>query len=169
MIISHLHIYPGNIVVESGTGSGVMTTYLARTVGKTGRVYSFEVNEERFKILSEDFSSLNLINVTIVNRDVYKDGFDIGPNLKADAVFLDLPAPWLAIPQALKILKPFGRLCTFSPCIEQVQRSIDLLLKLGFSCLKTYSMMNMDYGNIIHKTQAPVSFLHQCKQISKLE
>ncbi len=44
--------------------------------------------------------------VTAKQRDACKDGFDL-ENV-ADAVFLDLPNPWLAIPHAVKALKKSG-------------------------------------------------------------
>lgn len=47
-ISSYLNVVGGSKVVEAGTGSGSFTHSLARNVGPTGKVHSFEFNEERY-------------------------------------------------------------------------------------------------------------------------
>lgn len=65
--------------------------------------------------------------MTVEVRDIQGEGFPVAFSGLADSVFLDLPQPWLAIPSAAKMLKEDGVLCSFSPCIEQVQRSCETL------------------------------------------
>ena len=46
--------------------------------------------------------------VTITHRDVCSEGFGDDLKHKADAVFLDLPHPWMAIDFAVDALKETG-------------------------------------------------------------
>lgn len=76
----------------------------------------------------DDFERIGLSSlVTVGLRDIQGEGFPEEFVGLADAVFLDLPQPWLAIPSAAKMLRHDGTLCSFSPCIEQVQRSCETL------------------------------------------
>ena len=69
-----------------------------------GHVYSFEYHKPRVARLANELKLHGLNNiVTMTHQDVYKDGFYLSPSedssatrneIHADAVFLDLPAPW---------------------------------------------------------------------------
>ncbi|KAJ8691628.1 tRNA (adenine-N(1)-)-methyltransferase catalytic subunit trm61 [Pleurotus ostreatus] len=141
-ITSHLDIKPGSRVVEAGTGSGSFSHSVARSVGKTGHLWSYEFHELRASKAKEEFTRHGLADiVTLTHRNVCKDGFTV--ESAADAVFLDLPMPWSAIPQAKKALRKdcLTRICCFSPCIEQVQRTVTALNDAGFTEITMYESL----------------------------
>ena len=51
----NLDVFPGCVVVESGTGSGCMTLSLARAVYPSGHVHTFEYNGVRAQNATEEF------------------------------------------------------------------------------------------------------------------
>ncbi|XP_057983893.1 uncharacterized protein LOC131168466 [Malania oleifera] len=144
-VILYLEIVPGCVVLESGTGSGSLTTSLAKAVAPTGHVYTFDFHEQRAISAREDFEKTGLSSlVTVGVRDIQGQGFPDEHSGLADSVFLDLPQPWLAIPSASKMLKQDGILCSFSPCIEQVQRSSETL-RSDFTDIRTYEVLLRPY------------------------
>ncbi|RWR85644.1 tRNA adenine58-N1-methyltransferase catalytic subunit TRMT61A [Cinnamomum micranthum f. kanehirae] len=144
-VISYLEIIPGCMVLESGTGSGSLTTSLARAVAPSGHVYTFDFHEQRAASAREDFERIGLSSlVTVGIRDIQGEGFPDEFCGAVDSVFLDLPQPWLAIPSAGKMLKQDGILCSFSPCIEQVQRSCESL-RAHFTDIRTFEVLLRTY------------------------
>lgn len=74
------------------------------------------------------------------HRDVIEEGFDV-PH-EVDAIFLDLPKPWEVVPHVRRRLKRAGKLCTFSPCIEQVQKTCEALKATGaFANIRTLEVL----------------------------
>jgi tRNA (adenine57-N1/adenine58-N1)-methyltransferase catalytic subunit len=123
----------GHRVVESGTGSGALTTSFARTVAPHGHVFTFEFNPHRAQVAKEEFARNGLSDVITVDcRDAYGDGFPEELAGTIDLVFLDLPCPWQAIDHATKALKQGGHFASYSPCIEQVQKTCDALREAGY-------------------------------------
>lgn len=118
----------------------------------------------------DEFRRHGLLGAPVVleHRDVVKDGF--GGLSDIDSVFLDLPAPWDALPHAKKILdvgplpsphhprltsaqrRHVSRVCCFSPCIEQVQRTVSTLNSLGFSDICMYETLVRTHESVtIHQ------------------
>ncbi|CAF0819666.1 unnamed protein product [Adineta steineri] len=137
LILLELDIKPGSVVIEAGTGSGSLSHSIIRSLRPNGHLYTFEFHELRSKLAKNEFEEHGLSSfVTAQHRDVLSNGFEY-ENI-ADAVFLDLPAPWDAVEHVMKVLKKTGgRLCTFSPCIEQVQRTCQRLRTNGFEEINT--------------------------------
>jgi len=137
LITLELDLKPGSVVVESGTGSGSLSHAIIRTIKPNGHLHTFDFHEQRVEKAREEFVSHGVGEfVTCGHADACNEGFQL-ENI-ADAVFLDLPAPWDAIPHAKKALKKTGgRVCSFSPCIEQVQRTCDVMRKHRFCEIKT--------------------------------
>ncbi|RKP29665.1 translational repressor of GCN4 [Metschnikowia bicuspidata] len=139
-IVQRLGITAGLRVIEAGTGSASFTHAFARTLGKEGRLFTYEFHEPRFLEARRELDEHGLLqtNCVIKHRNVCSDGFEIADppvgfacdgSLCCDAVFLDLPAPWTAISHLPPVLASDRRvgICCFSPCIEQVEKTIEAL------------------------------------------
>ncbi|MDI1485627.1 MAG: tRNA (adenine-N(1)-)-methyltransferase catalytic subunit trm61 [Ramalina farinacea] len=160
-ILHRLRARPGTRLIEAGAGSGSFTHAAARavygpsssprsssslTAGPTpaddegkkptwGHIHSYEFHSPRHSTLSAELASHGLDPlITLSLRDVCTSGF-LGTE-SASCIFLDLPAPWLALPHLSRrmpgVLDPTRavRICTFSPCIEQVHRTIASLRRM---------------------------------------
>lgn len=142
MVLMQLDLAPGKVVVESGTGSGSLTVSLARAVAPTGHVHSFEYNAARATAAASDMVKNGLgAVVTVRHGDALAEGFPTVGDAGADAVFLDLPAPWDAMGHAGRVLGTGGRLCSFSPCVEQVHRAIAAMQAAGFDSICTMEVL----------------------------
>ena len=71
-------------------------------------------------------------------------GFDLPP-ASVDAVVLDLPEPWVAVPHAAAVLRSNARIATYSPCVEQTQRTCEALELNGFHSVQTFEYRLKEY------------------------
>ncbi|KAF9360526.1 tRNA (adenine-N(1)-)-methyltransferase catalytic subunit trm61 [Mortierella sp. AD094] len=141
-VMDFLNLKPGMSMIESGTGSGSFSHSIARTIAPSGHLYTFEYHQERVNAATKEFEEHGLSDyVTLQCRDVCKEGF--GLENKVDAVFLDLPAPWEAVASAKKAFKQnrMGKICTFSPCIEQISKTVTALSEQGFVDIQMYECL----------------------------
>mmetsp|Transcript_46413 Transcript_46413/g.74711 ORF Transcript_46413/g.74711 Transcript_46413/m.74711 type:complete len:345 (-) Transcript_46413:207-1241(-) len=153
-IIFRLELIPGCIAIESGTGSGSLTHSMARAVGPKGHVYSFDYHELRVEQAAVEFKKHGMAHVTVAHADVCEKGFSIPEGVFADGILLDLPNPWLAVSHAKNVLRDMGRLASYSPCIEQVQKTCEALRKEGFTDVTTIEVLVRHWD--MHKLQLDV-------------
>lgn len=108
-IIYLMELEPGSNVIETGTGSGSLSHALISAIKPHGHLYTFDFHEQRASLARVEFDKHGLTPfVTVEHRDVCQTGFGEGLEAKADAVFLDLPHPWLTIEHAAKCLRKSG-------------------------------------------------------------
>lgn len=146
-ILFKLRIHNGSRVVEAGTGSGSLTHSIIQAIMPKGHVYTFEFHEERMLSAQQELREHGFEPdfVTCTHADVYKDGFKSIPDASIDAVFLDLPAPWLCAQEVDRVLKVGGKICTFSPCIEQVQKALSKLHQLRYQDVETMEVLKRGF------------------------
>ncbi|KAI8916291.1 tRNA methyltransferase complex GCD14 subunit-domain-containing protein [Gorgonomyces haynaldii] len=145
-ILSNLDVQPGTKMIESGTGSGSFSHSIARIVAPDGHLYSFEYHKARVELATQEFKEHGLEQfITVKHRDVCEQGFDLKNTVTA--VFLDLPKPWDALASAKEAFIPdrVGKICCFSPAIEQVQETCKKLHELGFEDIRMIEVLSRPY------------------------
>ncbi len=114
-------IQPGVSVIEAGTGSGGLTTWLALLVGDSGQVISYDRKPVNVEVAKRNLTRAGMVHrVAFKTRDI-AEGFD---ETEADAIFLDVHNPWEFLTMARAALRGGGHFGAIVPTMNQV---IDLL------------------------------------------
>lgn len=182
-IMQRLGCNPHSRVIEAGTGSGSFSHAFARTAG---HLFSFEFHPVRYEQAKVEFDEHGLLaeNVTITHRDVCEDGFTIkksdttshkftdgsdNVDLNANLVFLDLPAPWEAIPHLDAVITKTERagICCFSPCIEQVDKTIEALENQGWSSIEMVEIQGRQYESRRQMVRSVEDAMQRCRDIKR--
>jgi tRNA (adenine57-N1/adenine58-N1)-methyltransferase len=121
LMLLKLGLSSGKIVIEAGTGSGAMTLAMANAVKPEGHVYSYEIRSNFLESARLGLKRAGLDEyVTLEQRDA-KEGFE---EREVDAVLIDLGEPWAVIPHAWQALKGGAAVGSFSPTMNQVERTV---------------------------------------------
>ncbi len=135
LIVMFSGIGPGSRVVESGTGTGALTTALAHYVKPLGKIYTYDIREEGQKTAEKNLRRFGLLDFVETKLKDVVTGID---ERDVDAVVLDLAVPWLVVPQAYEALRPSGTIVSFSPTIDQVVKTVEALREHNFVCIETF-------------------------------
>lgn len=129
---------PGMRVLEAGTGTGVLTTYLAYLVRPDGKVYSYDIRQDYIDAVEMRLKQLGLSEyVELYNSDISKGV----AQKELDVAVIDLPEPWTAVNTCYQALRPGAVWASLSPTIEQVVQTYEALEQAGFadlSCVEIF-------------------------------
>ncbi|MEM3018473.1 MAG: tRNA (adenine-N1)-methyltransferase, partial [Candidatus Bathyarchaeia archaeon] len=133
-LILRLGLESGMKVIEAGTGSGVATAAIANAVKPHGHVYSYDVNVDFIRKAERNLARTDLLQYVTLRCSDVREGF---AESDVDAVFLDLADPWNIVPQAYSCLKGGSNLASFSPTLNQVEKTVAALRREGFVDIET--------------------------------
>lgn len=115
------HISPGAIVVDATVGNGNDTLFLARIVGKTGRVYGFDIQEQAINNATELLRKEDALNAVSLYKTSHENMklhikepvdlviFNLGYLPGGDKNIITTPeATSEAVTQSLSLIKPGG-------------------------------------------------------------
>ena len=140
MIMLYCDVKNGCRIVEAGVGSGALTIALANFVRPDGKIISYEKRND-----FADFAKRNIENAGLGEYVEIKLG-DVTESIdekNADAVILDIPNPWDAVKNAYNALKVCGHFCSYSPTMNQVEKTVKTL-KHDFIEIKTFETLQRE-------------------------
>ncbi len=126
MITALTGISDGMRVLEAGSGSGGLTTFLANAIRPNGKVYSYETRIDHLKVAIKNLTRSGLLSfVEFYLADIRTTCFQ----KELDAVILDFTTPWEAIDTAMDALKYGGHLIVFVPNWSQIENTVKRMKK----------------------------------------
>jgi len=129
-IITLLDIFPGAKVFEAGTGSGALTLFLLRAVGKSGKVVSYEKRKDFYENAKKNIEKFIREKTTeeliLLNKDI-AEGIE---ESDFDRAILDLTEPWLFLDKVVEALKPGGILGCYLTTVLQIYSLLEEFEKI---------------------------------------
>jgi tRNA (adenine57-N1/adenine58-N1)-methyltransferase len=135
-IIARAGIGDGQKILEIGTGSGSLTSFVASVVKPRGHVYTFDVDEKFMKIAEKN------IKKACVSKYVTQHNMDLKTAKKMpledmDVALIDLGDPWVVIPQVRKMLKGSGSIFAICPTMNQLEKLTVALVENEFTDIES--------------------------------
>ncbi|MFW5930184.1 MAG: tRNA (adenine-N1)-methyltransferase [Desulfosalsimonas sp.] len=118
-ILLRLDIFPGKKIGEAGTGSGGLTLIMARAVGQSGRIYTYEKNPELAAAIRKNLRPAEKYENVVLYTSPAEEGIN---ESRLDAFFLDVRDPAEALGTVYAALKPGGHLGVLVPTSNQMTR-----------------------------------------------
>ena len=135
-ILIKLGISPGMKVLEMGTGSGALTSYLANVVRPDGKVITYDINEKFINAARENIKRASLESWVEFRK--FEGNL---PEAEFDAAFVDLGDPWVYVDKIWSSLKPSSPVGFLLPTVDQLEKLDSALKKAGFWIDETVELL----------------------------
>jgi tRNA (adenine57-N1/adenine58-N1)-methyltransferase catalytic subunit len=137
-IVARTGLKNGSKVLEIGTGSGGLATFMASIVKPEGHIYTFDVNSEFMEIAKRNLEKAGMAHyVTMYQHDPHQ-GVDIR---NVDVATVDLGDPWTVIDQVYDALKGGGAFVAICPTMNQIEKTAAQLKKSGYADIDCVELM----------------------------
>jgi tRNA (adenine57-N1/adenine58-N1)-methyltransferase len=110
-------------------------------VAPEGHVFSYEIREDFAKVARKNLIKAGLKELVTVKQKDILEGIT---ETNVDALVLDMAVPWEVVPIAYTALKGGGVLTSFSPTIEQTQKTVDALYASHFTEIATRELIERE-------------------------
>jgi tRNA (adenine57-N1/adenine58-N1)-methyltransferase catalytic subunit len=130
-IAARTGLQSGQKIVEIGTGSGSLTTFLASLVKPRGHVYTYDVDENFMEIARKNIEKAGVSKYVTMEKLDIKNTKKV-PQADVDMVVVDLGDPWTVVPQARKMLKGSGYFVAICPTMNQLEKLASALWENDF-------------------------------------
>jgi tRNA (adenine57-N1/adenine58-N1)-methyltransferase len=131
-IVSRTGLKTGQKVVEIGTGSGSLTSFVAGIISPRGHIYTFDVDDNFMNIAKKNIEKIDMSKYITMKKLDIKQAKKV-PITDADVALIDLGDPWTVIPQVRKMLKGSGSVIAICPTMNQLEKLTDALVKNEFT------------------------------------
>ncbi len=140
-LLLHADIGAGARVLEGGSGSGSLTVALARAVGTSGSVVSYDVRPDAIAAARRNVERAGLSSIVAFREGDVRQGI---AERERDAVLLDIPDPWAAVAASWNALRPCASLASFSPNMEQVKETVAEIRRHPFVDVLTIELIERE-------------------------
>ena len=128
----------GTSVLEIGTGSAALTTFMASIAKPDGHIHTFDVNKDFLTTARQNLEKAGMIEyVTLHQHDVH-DGI---PLSNIDIGVVDLGDPWTVLQQVHEALKGSGSFVAICPTMNQLEKTAMALKEHNFIDIESVELI----------------------------
>jgi tRNA (adenine57-N1/adenine58-N1)-methyltransferase catalytic subunit len=140
-IVSRTGLQNGSTVLEIGTGSAALTTFMASIIKPTGHIYTYDVNADFMAIARKNLEKAGMLQYVTMHQHDPHLGLSIR---EVDVAVVDLGDPWSVVSHVHLSLKGSGAFVAICPTMNQLEKTATVLKQCGYVDVDCVEIMIRD-------------------------